>query len=99
MPFGFDDLGGPKEPHIRWGSDALMERSDFKGEGATRCELHRLSAVSCAKTAEPIDMPFGFCTPVGPRKYVLGGAHTGATWRILLNRPCAAAMRPVVKLL
>ena len=25
--------------------------------------------------------------------------HTGATWRILLNRLCAAAMRPVVKLL
>jgi len=33
-------------------------------------------------------------TPAGPRKHVLG-----ATWRILLNRPCAAAMRPVVKLL
>jgi len=25
--------------------------------------------------------------------------HIGATWRIRLNRPCAAAMRPYVKLL
>jgi len=25
--------------------------------------------------------------------------HIGATWRIQLNRPCAAAMRPYVKLL
>jgi len=27
------------------------------------------------------------------------GVHIGATWRILLNRPCVAAMRPSVKLL
>jgi len=27
------------------------------------------------------------------------GVHIGATWRIRLNRPCAAAMRPCVKLL
>jgi len=25
--------------------------------------------------------------------------HTGATWRIRLNHPCAAAMRPYVKIL
>ena len=24
----------------------------------------------------------------------LGGVHTGSTWRIAFNRPCAAAMRP-----
>ena len=29
----------------------------------------------------------------------LYGVHIGATWRIQLNRPCAAAMRPYVKLL
>ena len=38
-------------------------------------------------------------TRVGPRKHVLGGVHTGATLRIRLNHPCAAAMRSVVKLL
>jgi len=36
---------------------------------------------------------------VGPRKHVLGEVRTGATWRIPLNCSCAAAMRPVVKLL
>jgi len=42
---------------------------------------------------------FRLCTLVGRRKHVLNGVHSGATWRIQLNRPCAAAMRPVVKLL
>jgi len=27
------------------------------------------------------------------------GVYIGATWRMRLNRPCAAAMRPYVKLL
>jgi len=30
---------------------------------------------------------------------LLYGVHIGATWRIRLNRPCAAAMRRYVKLL
>jgi len=30
---------------------------------------------------------------------VLDGVHIGATWRIRLSRPYAAAMRPYVKLL
>jgi len=44
--------------------------------------------------AEPIEMPFGVWTRVGPRKHMLDGVHIGATWRIRLNRPCAAAMWP-----
>jgi len=44
--------------------------------------------------AEPIEMPFELWSRVGPRMHVLRGVHTGATWRIPLNRPCAAAMRP-----
>jgi len=50
--------------------------------------------VSPAKTAELIEMPFGMWTRVGPRKHVLVEVHTGATQRIPLYRPCAAAMRP-----
>ena len=58
-------------------------------------------------TAEPIEMPFRSLTRVGPRKHAdadwcaLRGVHVhiGATWRIRLNRPRAAAMRPYVKLL
>jgi len=30
---------------------------------------------------------------------VLDGVHIGVTWRIRVNRPCAAAMRPYIKLL
>jgi len=30
--------------------------------------------MSCAKIAEPIEMPFGLWTPVGPGKHVLGGS-------------------------
>ena len=30
--------------------------------------------MSCAKTAEPIEMPFGLWTRDGPRKHVLDGA-------------------------
>jgi len=63
--------------------------------------------VSCAKTAEPIDLPFGLWTRVGPRKHkfnrvrrhALMGGHIGAIWRIRLNHSSAAAMRPYVKLL
>ena len=55
--------------------------------------------MSCAKTAELIEMPFAVWNRVGPRKRVLDGrVHIGATWRIQSNRPCAAAMRPYVKL-
>jgi len=55
--------------------------------------------VSCAKAAEPIEMPFGTWTQVGTRKHVLGGVHSGAMWQIPLNRPCVAVMVPVIKLL
>jgi len=50
--------------------------------------------VSCVKTAEPIKLPFGLWTPVGPRKHVLYGVHLGITWRMRLSRPCAAEMQP-----
>jgi len=36
--------------------------------------------MSCAKTAEPIEMPFGVWTQVGSTKHVLGGVLTGTTW-------------------
>jgi len=63
--------------------------------------------VSCAKTAEPINLPFGFWTLVGPRKHKFDHIrqvapvcpHIGDSWQIRLNHPCAAAMQPYVKLL
>ena len=48
----------------------------------------RHSARMC-NMAERIEMPFGLWTRVGPRRHILGGVHTGATWRIPVNRPCA----------
>jgi len=68
--------------------------------------------MSCVKMAETVDLPFGLSTRVGQKKQkfnrirqvapiggaVIGG-HIGASRRIRLNRPSAAAMRPYVKLL
>ena len=59
---------------------------------------YRDTAVICSKTAEPIEIPFGLWTQVGQRKHVLGGVHAGASWRMPLNRPCAAAMRPACQI-
>jgi len=42
---------------------------NFGGMGA-HCKALGLSAVSCAKTAELIEMPFGLWTRVGPIKQV-----------------------------
>jgi len=38
--------------------------------------------VSCAETAEPIEMPFGVWTRMRPRKHVLNGVER---WRHLTN--------------
>jgi len=50
--------------------------------------------MSCAKTAEPIEMPFWDVDLGGPKKHVLGGVHIGANLRTRLNHTCATAMRP-----
>ena len=55
--------------------------------------------MSCAKTAEQIEMKFGMLNEVGPGKRVLHGVHVCTTWRIRFNGPCAVAMQPHVKLL
>jgi len=39
------------------------------GKRGVHCEVYRLSAVSCAKMAQPIDLPFGLWTWVGQKKY------------------------------
>jgi len=45
--------------------------------------------VSCAKTAEPIEMPFGIWIQVGPRIYVLdGGADRPMRRRNFLAETC-----------
>jgi len=70
----------PMTPTLGSGEDVLevyipMARSNFEGEGHAR----RHSDVSCVRTAEPIEMPFGLWTRMGRRKDVLHGE--GAHWR------------------
>jgi len=55
-------------------------------------------AVSCAKMAELIEMPFAYGLG-GPKEALLDRVDISATWQIRLRRPCAAVMRPYVKLL
>ena len=76
-----------------------LGRAILRGKKGAHCKVSQLSARALCKNGEPIEMPFGIWTRAGPRKHALGEVHTGATWRIPLNRLCAAAMRPVVKLL
>jgi len=77
----------------RWCPDGPCNGAVYRGKDvAWHTQQH--CAMSCAKTAEPIEMPFGLWTLVSPGKHVLGGVHTGATLRIALNCPCEVAMRP-----
>ena len=46
---------------------------NLEGEGCPILKGH--SAVICAKTAEPIEMPFGLRTRVGQRNHVLDGVQ------------------------
>jgi len=47
---------------------------------------------------EPIEMQFGLWSRVDRKKHAcITWGHIGTIWRIQLNRPCAAAMRPYVK--
>ena len=52
------DLGGPKESCIRWSLDPAWEWAILRGDGVAHCKVHGHSALSCAKTAEPIKIPF-----------------------------------------
>ena len=56
-----------------------------------RSVCQSVTIVSPAKTAEPIEMPFGMWTHMGSRKHGSDRVHIGATWRIRLNRQYAAA--------
>jgi len=66
-----------------------MGRGTFEGMGGPLYSID--SAVSCAKMAKPIEMPFG-CGLRWVQGSIGGGAL--ATWRTWLNRPGVAAMRP-----
>jgi len=57
----FEDSGEPcGEPCIRWGPDSPWEWATLGKEALILKQW--LSAVSCAKLAEPIDLPFRLWT-------------------------------------
>jgi len=71
----FEDLGGPGEPRIRWGSRSPHGKGQiFGGEWASHCIVQGHSMVVCAKTAEPIGMPFGLWARMGRRNRVRWGS-------------------------
>ena len=45
----------------------------MRGKVAFHCKVYRDTAVMCAKTAEPIEMPFGFWARMGARNRVRWG--------------------------
>jgi len=52
-----------------------------------------VTLASHAKTDEPIEMPFGLRTPVGPGNHVLGGGSTSPREGAILREK----ERPIVK--
>jgi len=70
------------------GVQTPMRKVIFRGHAAVK--YRDFLPVSCAKTAEPMEMPLWKWIWVGPRKHVLDGdAHWRHIWRIRLNRPAA----------
>jgi len=99
MPFGLWARMGPRN-HVGLSDGiqiapckrAILGGKDMPGR------VRRHPVVSCAIMAEPIEMPFMLRTRIGPRKQVLHGVHIGATWRVRLNRLCAAAVWPFCRI-
>jgi len=92
MPFGMWTRMGPRNHVLDVVQIAACQRAIFGKEHLRAC-----APILCrelCKMAEPIEMPFGLWTRMGPRKHVLGGVHNGATWRIPENCPYEVAMRP-----
>jgi len=74
MPFGLRTRVGPGNHVLHEGPDPPMGSGNFLGGKRTsHCKVYRYSMVICAKTVEPIEMPFGLWTRMGPRNRVLDG--------------------------
>jgi len=78
MPFGCG-LGWAQGILYLMVSRSSHTKGQFRGEGTAHCKLQGHSVVSCAKMADPIEMPFVVWTWVGVSKHVSDGVHIGAT--------------------
>jgi len=88
------DSAGSKETSIRWWSRYPRVKEQFWGGGEKRGEegAGACPAVNILKGSKRLNRGqnwYGADADSG----VLDGLHIGATWRIRLNRPSAAAMR------
>jgi len=79
VPFGVRARVGSRNSALD-GSRSPHAKGQFLGGKDMPGHARRHSAMRCVKMAERIEMTFGMLTPTGPRKHVLRGVHTGATW-------------------
>jgi len=66
-------LGWAQRILQEWCADLCVVRDNFERERAAHCEVYRRFAMSCAKTAEPIEVLCGLWTWVGPTRHLLDG--------------------------
>jgi len=77
MAFGMLTVVGPRNHLLDGGPDPPLQRGNFRGGRTIHCKVcggH--SVMSSALTAEPIEMPFGMWTWVGPRNRVFAISAT-----------------------
>jgi len=74
IPLGFRTRVGPRNHVLDEGprSRSPMEGAILRGK-ANHCKVYGHSAVICAKTAEPIEAPFGWWARMGPNNHALDG--------------------------
>jgi len=60
---------------VRWGPDPHKKGQFSEREGAAHCKVYGHSAMSYAKTAVPIEIPFALCFRIGPRNHVVDGVQ------------------------
>jgi len=90
-----EDSGRPKEPCIRWGPDRPWDEAVSKGKEAACCKVIATLPWAVQKRLNWTDREaVRDLDSRGPNELAL--LHTGAIWRIPLNRPRSAAMRPVL---
>jgi len=73
--FGMMTRVGRRYHVLDGGPDPPGAMGNFGGNVAAHCKVMGYFTVSCAKMAEPIDMPFWRKTRMDPRNYVLDGVQ------------------------
>ena len=74
LPFGLTTWVGPENHVLDGGPDPPNGNGQILGgEWASHCKIWGHSMVVCAKTSEPIGMPFGLWARMGRRNHVLDG--------------------------